>query len=76
MKLLLSNGADMITVGEFIKKNEFFQIFKMGIKDDNPIKKQFINPFELVLFEVVNSHIVITRLKKCNDFDEIVYIGE
>jgi len=77
MKLLLSNGAETITVGQFIKNNEnnFYNTFQMGIKDDSDIRKQFINPFEMVLFEVNNGRIEVIRLKKDNEFDEVVYIG-
>lgn len=76
MKLLLSNGSDSITINEFINnnKNEFYNSFQVGIIDEN-LKKQVINPFELILFEVVdNKKIIFYRLKRDNMFvDNIVY---
>ena len=77
MKLLLSNGAETMTVGEFINNNEqqMGEIFE-GIYNIYNVEKQLVNPFEMILFEVINSELLITRFKRNYVYDDVVYIGK
>lgn len=78
MKLLISNGSEQTTVGAFIErnKNEVSTVFKNELDHDHKARKQFINPFEMILLEIINYQLVITRLKRDINFEEIVYTGE